>query len=217
MSSGKKRLLRHVSLAALLAAGCLAADAEAASAYTGTNAAAYADNWATARNGSYPQFSSDCTNFVSQAASHGGYPFRNTGGSGTDSWWFLPASVTGSVWQYSTSWVNVQAYYNFLLNDYPGGIPEGTDVGSATHYYTPDAEVTGDVIVYDWGRGLGMSHANMQVGIGDDPNLEPSQVWYGNYIDQHTTDRYHAFWSLKPYNSDWATTTIYFMHIDASN
>ena len=44
-----------------------------------------------------------------------------------------------------------------------------------------------------------------------------NRFWYGNYVDEHTNYRYHAFWSLKPYNSFWSTTTIYFMHISSSN
>ena len=67
--------------------------------------------------------------------------------------------------------------------------------------------VTGDVLFFNWGQGEGLSHAVIQVGIGTDPNLYPNQVWYGNYIDEHTNNRKHAFWSLKPYNADWKTTT----------
>jgi len=120
-------------------------------------------------------------------------------------------------WIWSNSWVNVVDYYDFLVADNPGGIPDGDAPGSSTNYYTPNAIVTGDALFYDWGQGEGMSHATIQVGIGTDPNLYPNQVWYGNYIDEHTSNRYHAFWSLKPYNAFWSTTTIYFMHISASN
>jgi putative amidase-like protein len=222
MLSNRKLRRRRVSLVALLAAGCLAASAGPASAYSGTGAASYADQWATSNNSpSFPVFSSDCTNFVSQAAWDGGnYPNRNYGGNGTDSWWYGGGtrSNTGQwTYYYSTSWVNVVAYYNFLIADIPGGIYEGSAPGSSTNYYTPNSVVTGDVLFYNWGQGEGMSHAAMQVGIGTDPNLYPNQVWYGNYIDEHTSNRYHAFWSLKPYNAYWSTTTIYFMHISSSN
>jgi Putative amidase domain len=221
MPSIKKPRRRRLPLIALLTTACLAATAGPASAYSGSGAASYADKWATSDNyPTYPIFSSDCTNFVSQALHAGGYPFRNEPENGTDTWWESrtgPTKDTGYVWAESASWINVVANYDFLLADIPGGIPEGTAKGSATNYYTPNSVVTGDVLYYDWGQGEGMSHATIQVGIGDDPNLYPNQVWYGNYIDEHTSNRYHAFWSLKPYNSYWSTTTIYFMHVSASN
>jgi hypothetical protein len=98
----------------------------------------------------------------------------------------------------------------FLVYDSPGGIPEGSAPGTSIDFYTPDSVVTGDVLFYDWGDGNGVNHAAIQVGIGYDWN----NVLYGNHVDQHTNDRQHAFWSLKPYNPNWNTTTIYFMHID---
>jgi hypothetical protein len=73
--------------------------------------------------------------------------------------------------------------------------------------------VTGDVLFYDWGDGAGISHSAIQVGIG----LDSASGFSGNYVDYHTTDSYHHFWSLLPYNSRWASTTIYFMHISANN
>jgi hypothetical protein len=221
MPSIKEPRRRRLPLIALLTAACLAATAGPASAYSGSGAAKYADTWATSDNyPTYPIFSSDCTNFVSQAVHAGGYPFRNEAGTGTDSWWIIrsgPTKDTGYVWGYNNSWVNVVDYYNFLIADNPGGFPEGSAPGSSTNYYTPNSVVTGDVLFYDWGQGQGMSHATIQVGIGDDPNQLPNQVWYGNYVDEHTNNRYHAFWSLKPYNAWWSTTTIYFMHVSSGN
>jgi cell wall-associated NlpC family hydrolase len=202
-------------LVPLLLCGGLAATTGPASAYTGSSAASYADRWATSFNGSYPRFSSDCTNFVSQSVQHGGYPFRNYNGGGVDSWWEY--GISGTSWNYSTSWINVASYYTFLMADNPGGYSEGQAPGSSTNAYTPNSVVTGDVLFYDWGQGEGMSHAAIQVGIGTDPNLYPNQVWYGNYIDEHTSNRGHAFWSLKPYNAYWSTTTVYFVHISANN
>ena len=37
--------------------------------------------------------------------------------------------------------------------------------------------------------------------------------YYGNLVDEHTTNRKNAFWTLRPYNVYWQTTTIYFVHI----
>lgn len=217
-----RKTRRRISLITLLAAGCLAVNAGPARAYSGSGAASYADTWANSYNSpTFPEFSADCTNFVSQAMWEGGnFAEVNNGQSGTDSWWYdgYTTSNTGArTYSYSASWISVVNLYNFLMADTPGGIPEGTAAGSATNYYTPDSMVTGDLLSYDWGQGEGMSHFAIQVGIGDDPNLEPDQVWYGNYVDYHTNPARHHFWSLKPYNANWATTTIYFTHIDAGN
>jgi hypothetical protein len=216
LSQKTKRRTINLLISMAVTGGAVVA-AGPAQAYNGGNAAAYADYWVGNFNGAYPRFSNDCTNFVSQAVHAGGYPFRNYNADpgGTESWWMY--NISGGTWNWSVSWINAPTYYSFLALDYPGGIREGSAPGSSTNYYTPNSVVTGDVLFYDWGQGEGISHAAMQVGIGTDPNLYPNQVWYGNYVDEHTTNRGHAFWSLKPYNAFWATTTIYFMHIDAAN
>lgn len=211
-------LSRKLTLTSLFIAALIGGSSSPALAYNGGGAAKYADTWAVTDNyHNYPVFDADCTNFVSQAESAGGYPFRS--GSGADSWWIYPyGSSTGPAgWNESLSWINVVGYYNFLMADRPGGFPEGTAPGSSTNYFTPNAVETGDVLFFDWGQGEGMSHAVIQSGIGNDPHLYPHQVWYGNYIDAHTTNHYHAFWSLKPYNAAWSSTTISFVHIDPGN
>jgi len=203
-----KRCLTALTVTLLLGATAPAP----AHAYNGSGAAAYADKWAKARN---PNFSADCTNFVSQAMHEGGkYPFRY-GGDPWYAWWQTYA--IGGGWAYTQYWSVSWQLRNFLAYDAPGGIPAGTAAGTATNYYTPSSMVTGDVLFYDWGTGEGISHANMQVGIGNDPNYPNGQTWYGNYVDQHITDRYHAFWSLRPYNANYKTTKIYFMHISSAN
>lgn len=129
--------------------------------------------------------------------------------------WYMKHMLNGRqwVWRYTNSWTVASAYRSFLIEDYPGGYPEGSASGSSTNPYTPDSVVTGDVLFYDWGTGEGISHASIQVGIGTDPN----SGYYGNLVDEHTSNRKHAFWSLYPYNLNAATTTIYFMHIASSN
>ncbi len=207
-------LARWVGRAAMLAsaASISIGVAHPAFASNGGYAASYADRFAITANTSFASFRDDCTNFVSQSEYEGG--FKMVGGSNNtdDSQWWYKSN------NWSHSWSVADDYYTFLLVDYPGGIPEGTAAGTATNYYTPSAEVTGDVLFYDWGQGEGISHSAIQTGIGNDPNKPNGQTWYGNYIDQHTTNRYHAFWSLYPYNAAArATTTIYFMHIPSTN
>ncbi len=50
-----------------------------------------------------------------------------------------------------------------------------------------------------------MNHTSYCIGYGQDME---GYGGYGDLIDQHTTDRYHAIWHLRPYNSRWSTTTI---------
>lgn len=207
-----------VMLVAALTTGVAVASASPALAYSGSAAAQYADTYATSpNNGTYPVFTADCTNFVSQALHAGGYPFRQygTNSTGSDAWWVINHGNDSFSW--ALNWSVANDLYHFLIDDVPGGVTEGTAPGSSTNDYTPNAMVTGDVLFYDWGQGEGISHAAIQVGIGTDPNMYPNQVWYGNYVDEHTSYRGHAFWSLKPYNAYWATTTIYFMHVLSSN
>lgn len=215
-----RHLKRRISglLVAVLAVGYATATVSPAFAYSGSMAASYADAYAITPNvPTYPVFGSDCTNFVSQAVNYGGYPFRQFASNGDSdlAWWIEDSGRNSFTW--SDSWAVSAGYYNFLVADDPGGYTQGTAPGSSNNDFTPDSVVTGDVLFYDWGQGEGISHAAIQVGIGTDPNMYPNQVWYGNYVDEHTNNRYHAFWSLLPYNSEWATTTIYFMHISADN
>ncbi|HET9079867.1 MAG TPA: amidase domain-containing protein [Trebonia sp.] len=157
-----KRRSRRKSLllAPLIGAAFLTVQASPALAYSGPNAAAYADQWAINDNPYYPSYSSDCTNFVSQAVYAGGYPFRNYQQNITDAWWYYYQQAGnpsyGAVqWESSISWINVVAFYNFLIADSPGGYPEGTAPGSSTNYYTPNSMVTGDVLFFNWGQGEG--------------------------------------------------------------
>lgn len=45
---------------------------------------------------------------------------------------------------------------------------------------------------------------------------DPVSKWYGDLTDQHTNDRYHAIWNLKPYNPRWQATSITVEHESAS-
>jgi putative amidase-like protein len=197
----------------LLSTAMVAFTTTPALAFSGSSAASYADAWALGRNSNYPSFGADCANFVSQALHQGGFSYIGVNGSTTDDtlWWVSWDPNTGFHW--SHSWSVAQDQFYFLNATYPGGWQEGTAPGSASNYWTPDAVVTGDVLYYDWNSDGLLDHESIQVGWGTDPNSK----WNGNYVDQHVTDRYHAFWSLRPYNSQWASTTIHFMHIDSRN
>jgi hypothetical protein len=208
------RLPLRLGIAALCVAVLPVVNSTVAQAYSGTGAAQYADKWATSRNSDYPSFSDDCTNFVSQALhSGGGYSYVGQSKSAKNDayWWAAWKPNAGFSW--SNSWSVANDSYIFQLDHIPGAVPEGTASGAATNDYTPDAVKTGDVLYYDWNSDGHMDHATIQVGIGTDPE----SGWYGNYVDQHSTDHKHEFWSERPRNSKWATTTIYFMHVLPDN
>lgn len=145
--------------------------------YNPTAAVAYADRYScnppyTCRNSSYTSFGgSDCTNFVSQAVRAGGV-------------------AIGSDWQpYNYNWVNVSG---FALMTYNRNFSPGYQLMDKTQNYNPASK--GDSLVYDWGKGDGISHRNIQAGYGYRA-IDYSADGQGDYIDQHATDRYHAPWN----------------------
>jgi cell wall-associated NlpC family hydrolase len=165
-------------------------------AYDNINAAIYADNWALSRNSKYPNFSSDCTNFVSQALHEGGkISFDYAGG------WFCYKNWYGG-FSYGKPW-SVAVYHQIWLIENEGG----TIVGMWGPTQQGDINYSlrfGDVLIYDWGTGEGWSHAAIVTDYGQDPH----SPHYGDLQDQHTTDRKWAIWHLKPYNKYSSTTTI---------
>lgn len=211
--------LRHALALSILTVAPVVAIASPAFAYNGPKAASYADQFALTQNISFPKFPDDCTNFVSQAVNHGGYsmhPTPNDQSTSNDDYWFV--LYPGYLAAYSHSWAVVQDYWTWLLRQIPGGTVEGSFYYNNGHNrapaFTPNSVVTGDVLFYDWGTGLGRSHASIQVGSGTD-----QYGYYGNWVDTHTTAHKHIFWTLKdaPGNTNWMTTTVYYMHIWASN
>lgn len=81
--------------------------------YNPSIAVKYATDWALARNSAYTSFSSDCTNFVSQALHAGG--FRNTATTsvyGSNYWYYSTSS------KYSHTWVNSHALYTRFNDGY---------------------------------------------------------------------------------------------------
>lgn len=82
----------------------------------------------------------------------------------------------------------------------PGsGYPYPSDTVSGTQ--------TGDVTFYDWENNGSKDHAGIIVGWGTDP--DPKSGLTGDLTDQHTSNRFHSIWHLRPYNAQWATTAIY--------
>lgn len=182
--------------------------------YSGSLAAAYADQWATSNDTYYwPKvYPDDCVDFVNQALYAGNFAFVNVGSQIADSWW---SNGVGSA---SGSWYNAPLLYSFLHADNPGGTYEGSE-GYPTNLdnaYTPNSVVTGDVLMYNWSGGWtgNPNHVTMQVGIGYD---EKNSAWYGNIVDQHSPGQKHNIWNEYPENSKYQTTTVSFEHIWAAN
>jgi cell wall-associated NlpC family hydrolase len=169
--------------------------------WTVNKAATYADRYARRRDPAYRSWGDDCTNFVSQAMRAGGRPFTDLGGGGSAAWWYAKSTQ-------SSSWINANNLNDYFADHH--ATREGRwGPGQDTRSRTPSTMWRGDVIFYDWSGGLGVNHAAMQA-LGN--AKDPTSGWRGTVVDEHTSDRYHAFWSLYPYNSQASTTTYYFWH-----
>jgi len=181
-------------------------------AYTGWSAVTYADTYATTPNsGVYPVFSEDCTNFVSQALFSGGYSMVGNypGNSNVDNnYWYFNHYY--NVW--SHSWSVASDQINFQILHSPGGTYGNSYNGNIGNNMTNDA-LSGDILAYNWGTGSGWSHLGLEVSTGTDPN----SGWVGDMVDTHTSNHYHAYWTLQPYNSQYYSTQIQTIHISSSN
>ena len=175
----------------------------AAFAYNGSAAAQYADQYANSYNPAYPSFANsggDCANFVSQALKAGGILPRTTGTG--DATWFMTKSGKRS-FSWSASWVNAQDNSVFLTKYLPGATVVGTYVGLQPDQIVPSGASQGDVVLYDWTNDGVYDHESMVTTMD------------GQYVDAHTNNRLHAYWTLAPYNSSWMTTRITVIHIAA--
>jgi hypothetical protein len=97
-----------------------------------------------------------------------------------------------------------------LLYDSPGGFPRATKPG--TSLLADSGVGTGDFIAYDWDSNNTSDHGSMVVGYGTS-----SDGYTGDFTDSHTNTRYHAFWTLRTWNTSIQTTTIHPWYIDSGN
>lgn len=190
-------------------------------AYNGNAAASYADQWWYNYNSNYPVFSEDCTNFVSQALHAGGFSFVGDDGNSNDNdyhWWingpYYNPPFYYPTWIYTRSWSVADDLRTFLILDIPGGSLEWE--GPCDTQSTPGTsyDSNGDVVFYDWNSDGIWDHAAIRVARGYDVNYSNL---YGDLVDEHTTNRYHVLWTLYPYNTRYATTTIDFFHVWSNN
>jgi len=193
--------------------------ASGAFAYNPVSAASFADRWVLSSNWCtgrlcFTGSGNDCANFVSYSLQSGGgyaevgYP---TGSTTDDHNWYVFYNSYYHFYRYTHSWSVANDLYWFEIWHYPGGFLAGTDSGDAANIN--DGLIPGDLVFYDWDSNGTQDHVAIQVAHGTDPD----KGWYGDLVDAHTNNRYHAFWSLRPYNSQWRTTTIYKVGIYSGN
>lgn len=151
----------------------------------------------------------DCTNFVSNALNAGGFedddPFHTN--TRTEDRWF-PYSMKGSP---SAAWDRADGLYNYIKNGYGKGTggPVGTEIGSVTldptkgtwdpNYLTKIGMKPGDIIVYDWNGGEGISHSSMYVG---PQSLSDIANGTGDAVDYHSNNTAHHSWALPATDRD---------------
>lgn len=215
------QLLFGVTLAFIAAAQL---STETAIAYDRNAATSYADRWATSRNSDYPSWWSDCTNFTSQALSAGGYPqVRGDWVVTNDNNWFFWWNTKPVWWTNSNSWSAVIDQFRFQMWHYPGGwqwgnalTPSDSDFWHAYNYI-----LNGDQLYYNWNNDKNTDHLNhmgVQVNPGFSNYYNCNRTCnYGDLVDYHTTDRYHALWNLVDVNPNWSTEVIWQIHIDDKN
>ena|ERR1041385_6347495 len=210
----RNRLVRMLLLSFALGLGTAGIVTGAASAYDGAAAARWADNNDLNRNCEItPCFHDDCTGFVSAAMHFGGsYPYYGLGQNNHDDhyWWLQWNPYLD--WTFTDSWADTKDLYQFEMWHIPGGADYGVVQPGWTHLSS--GRSVGDLFFYDWAGNGDITHASMMVATGTDPN---NTSWVGDLIDQHTTDRYHAYWTLAPYNPQVLTTKIHRVKIYATN
>lgn len=173
-------------------------------AYNVSDAVDYSDDWALDRNPNWPNFwlHGDCANFVSQCLYAGGIPFDTLGSiSDKECWWCEEDPYSSGGWDYTSTWSVAPDLWDWLIHD-----NHGSYIGSwgPSEQSNSNASIEpGDVILYDWDSDASKDHTSFVAAWGTDPD----SGYVGDLINQHTSDRYHAIWHLKPYN-DYASTTF---------
>ncbi|WAM31179.1 amidase domain-containing protein [Caldicellulosiruptor naganoensis] len=191
-----KKVKRYVTLSLILTLflsffNCVKVNAY----YSSGGAVNYADTWALSRNPDYPNFSKDCTNFVSQALHEGGLiPFDKQRGWYCEKvlWW----------WNWGQAWSVADSLRYWLLSANNAMYIGRWDYSSQSDFNF--SLKPGDVLFYDWDSDGTYDHSAIVVVYARDPDSGINGVLQ----DQHTTDRKWAIWHLKPYNLNPLSTII---------
>ena len=160
----------------------------------------YACNGIDCHNTVYPYYSflwsgEDCANFASQVLFEGGnLPMINTG---SYPWWFKTS--TG---ERSDSWASATGLY---LNLSANRRLDPTTTPAMSSKLS--GALQGDLYLYDWGQGEGMSHMSIATGDGTFADYVSAGINYqsitggkGSHISQHSTDRDWSPWNWGYWN-----------------
>ena len=160
----------------------------------------YACNGIDCHNTVYPYYSflgsgEDCANFASQVLFEGGdLPMI---GVGNYPWWFKTAT-----WDRSDSWASATGLYLNLSGNRRLD-PTTTPIMSRKL----SGALQGDLYLFDWGKGEGMSHMSIATGDGTFADYVSGGVNYssitggkGSHISQHSNDRDWAPWNWGYWN-----------------
>jgi Putative amidase domain len=206
-----------VSAAGIHSGTSAATSTSTSTGYSGASAAAYADTHWSSYNKTYPSFANkggDCTNFVSQSIYAGGIQMRTSPTYSGNAAWYMLGSRHGS-WSWSVSWINAQDNSIFLLQHLPGVTQVATYYGSQVGPgQTPATNASqGDVVLYDWNNDGVFDHEAI-ISASDGKNSSGTTNW--DLVDAHTNNRYHQYWTLSAYNTQWATTRVIVLHIPST-
>ena len=134
-------------------------------------------------NPEYINEGNDCTNFVSQALHAGGW----TNSSAYNQWWYFdddPGHEDYPLDQFSTSWINVQAFVTFAYDSGRGiFINSGAKAANANWAQV----VPGDILMVDWTGDGSLDHMMI---VTSTSGKAWGQVKLSDIkITQHTTNR----------------------------
>lgn len=203
-------LAKLVGVAAVAAAFSVSTSGVASASYDRLAAARYANKYAYNHNPYYISFTDDCTNFVSQSLRAGGHPYEGVPRAGLlndNSQWWQYDGASGRTYSWSVA-ENLGTYLSVTDNGADGGHHQ---TAPSTASSPPSPVTQGDPVFYIWDVSTQSTykHSAFINGVSTDPN----SGWKGTLVDQHTTDRYWAIWNLRPYNSQWASTSTTEFHI----
>lgn len=168
--------------------------------YDGAAAASWADQYAITdgtdystqtQGGDLESNGDDCTNFVSNAMLHGGFPM--------DEQWYSITDSSGN-WQYGSDndhpWTVAPDLLDYLLG-MNLAVVINTFTGPQRGSNPTNGLAQGDLVFFSWKNDGNYTHVVIQtVGVVDNSGNEFDQV------DAHTTDRYRAFWTLEDFWQD---------------
>ncbi len=182
--------LTLVACSVLGSTGVAAASNPAGSAIMNrSGAVSYADSWWNARNPQFPNYTSDCTNFLSQTwANGGGIPqVRDVPWTTIYGPWYSDSQIS------TPSWSAVENFRDYWVNKRKLAVMYQTNLS----FRLSSGAQRGDGIAYHYDPAIsGFHHVTVYIGFGtyvssrDNPQNYPWTV-----IDQHTADRYHSPWN----------------------